>query len=69
MGITTTDHQEQPVQGACPCADFSRCPRCMGALQRFRHEREMKTWLAQWGNRPRVTPRARPLLRLVTGGR
>ena len=65
----TTDHQEQPAPGACPCGDFSRCPRCMGKLQQWRHEWALNQWIEKWGNRPRPTPRARPLLRLVQGGR
>jgi hypothetical protein len=39
----------------------------MGKLQRHRHQSGLQEWISTWGNTPRPTPRARPLLRLVKG--
>lgn len=65
----TTDHHEPPAPGACPCTPGAFCPECMGKLQRFRHEREIRQWLRQWDSVPRPAPSRRPLLRVVQGGR
>jgi hypothetical protein len=70
MHTPTTDHHDQRAPGECPyCTPDRLCPRCMGRLARHRYDCELRNWQRRWGNAPRFTPRARPLLRLVLGGR
>lgn len=65
----TIDHTEQPERGACQCASGPTCPGCMAKIQRQRQQWAIEKWLHEWDYPAPPPPRARPLLRLVRGGR
>lgn len=71
MQTPTLDHHQDHPEPGCGCHPQKLCSSCMGKLQRMRTEWALKEWLCKWDNPPprAPTPRARPLLRLVLGGR